>query len=309
LLCAAACSGTGDEAIGSAEDDNTSWVAPAEGSCDAKAMQKVANEASLDELDIDAKLDRRAAENIVAARPFTSVKAIDDVSRVGGATLSAILEHARAKGLASCGGGSSEIGIVSDLDKTVIPAGDPDLSVAPYPGVKALLTLLEHRNGGVAGDIHYVTARTPERVADVPAYLEQHGVPSGSIDTGISGMPWVAQAEKVRDIEAILARTGTQKFVLLGDTSHRDPEVYKTILAAHPDRVIAGFIHKVNVTVTPSRVTGLHLHESYAEVAARLYGLEVITRAEALDVMKAAKQDGLAITTAEMEALLEANEP
>jgi hypothetical protein len=65
----------------------------------------------------------------------------------------------------------------------------------------------------------------------------------------------------------------------------------------------------VNVTVTPSRVTGLHLHESYAEVAARLYGLEVITRAEALDVMKAAKQDGLAITTAEMEALLEANEP
>ena len=34
--------------------------------------------------------------------------------------------------------------------------------------------------------------------------------------------------------------------------------------------MIAGFIHKVNETVSPHRVEGLHLHESYAEVAAAL---------------------------------------
>jgi hypothetical protein len=306
-----ACGGEAGDPIESGEDDQTTWVAPAEGSCEAKGLKKVANEATVDELDGDAKLDRRAAENIVAARPFSTVKAIDDVSRVGGATMSALFAYAREKGhLASCGSSSSsEIGIVSDLDKTVIPEATPDLSKAPYPGVKALLDLLEHRNGGADGDIHYVTARSPEKVVDVPDYLAQHGVPSGSIDTGVSTLPWVAQAEKIRDIEAILARTGTQKFVLLGDSSHKDPEVYKAILAAHPDRIIGGFIHKVNATVTPSRVTGLVLHNGYPEVAAKLYGLEVITRAEALSVMKAAKQEGFAITTAEMEALLDANEP
>jgi hypothetical protein len=274
-------------------------------------MQKVANEATLDELDVDAKLDRRAAEGIIAARPFQTVQAIDEVSHVGGAALNAILAYARAQGhLDTCGppASSSEIGIVSDLDKTVIPESTPDLAEAPYPGVKALLKLLEHRNQGAAGDVYYVTARTPEKITEVPAYLESHGVPPGTIDTGTSGVPWVAQAEKVRDIKGIFQRTGTQRFVLLGDSSHRDPEVYKEILAAHPDRIIAGFIHKVNATVSPNRVQGLHLHESYAEVAAILYGLDVITRAEALGVMQAARTEGLAITNAEMQTLLNAHQ-
>jgi uncharacterized protein YaeQ len=78
---------------------------------------------------------------------------------------------------------------------------------------------------------------------------------------------------------------------LFGDSSHRDPEVYEEILAGHPHRIIAGFIHEVNATVSPDRVEGLHLHESYAEVAAILFGLGAITRGEALEVMHAAKDE------------------
>ena len=106
--------------------------------------------------------------------------------------------------------------------------------------------------------------------------------------------------EKAKDIP---------KFVLFGDSSHVDPEVYQAIRAAYPDRIIAGFIHKVNATVAPHRVEGLHLHEGYTEVAAILYGYEVISRAEAKEVMEAARDEGVAITDAEIEALLDANAP
>jgi Uncharacterized conserved protein (DUF2183) len=305
----AACA-SNEEQTAAAEADQTAFRLPNEGSCEAEAMKKVANEATLEQLDNDAALARPAAENLIASRPFESVRQIDDVAQVGSAALSALLGYARAQGyLGACAPASSEVGVISDLDKTVIPEAEPDLSEAPYPGVKTLLHVLEHHAGGAAGDVYYVTARTPEKVADVPAYLESHGVPSGHFETGTSGVPWLAQAEKVRDIKGIFQRTGAQRFVLFGDTAHRDPEVYKEVIAAQPERVIAAFIHKVNATVAPSRVEGLHLHESYAEVAAILYSLQTITRDEALDVMKAAKDEGLAITSVQMEELLDAHQP
>lgn len=201
--------------------------------------------------------------------------------------------------------GKGELGVISDLDDTVIPKATPDLAKAPFPGVRALYGLLESRRGGKPGDVYYVTARTPERIADVPGYLEAHGVPKGVIETGTSTLPWLAQPEKVRDIEGILARTKKQRFVLFGDSSHKDPEVYKEILAKHPDRIVAAVIHKVNRTVSPGRVEGLHLVGSYAEAAAILYKRGAITKTEARTVMKSARDEGLALTDTEMTELLE----
>jgi len=281
---------------------------PVDGTCKAAAMLKVANEASYEELDVDAALDRRAAQNIIDARPIDTLVELDAVPYVGISALRKILAYARELGLLGpCEEG--ELGIVSDLDKTVIPPADPDLSEPPYPGVTALYQLLERRNAGADGDMHYVTARTPDRVTEVPDYLEEHDVPAGPIETGISGLPWIAADEKVRDISGILDTTGEQQFVLFGDSSHCDPEAYGQIVEAYPDRVIAGFIHKVTATVSPHRVVGLHLHESYAEVAALLYGQGVITRDEALAVMTAARDEGLAITDEEMQALLDEHAP
>lgn len=200
--------------------------------------------------------------------------------------------------------GAGELGVISDLDETVIPEAEPDLSKTPFPGVKALYTLLELRKEGKPGDVHYVTARKPERVVEVPAYLEANGVPAGTIDTGTSGIPGVARKEKVKDIEAILARTGEQKFVFFGDTKHVDPEVYGDILKKHPERVAAVFIRKATASVDEDRVKGMVLHESYAVVAATLFKQGLVNKTEARAVMKSARDDGLVITNAEIEALL-----
>src|SRR5690606_30284834 len=112
--------------------------------------------------------------------------------------------------------------------------------------------------------------------------------------------------EKVADISRILDETGTQPFVLFGDTSHRDPEVYKRVRAQYPLRIRAAFVHKVTATVNPTRVEGLHLVEDYAQAAAIAFGLELITEDEARGVMEAAQAEGLAITGDEIEALLDA---
>lgn len=296
--CAATSSDPSDSEQSEAEA--TTFKMPAEGSCEGKAMLHVANTATAVALDVDAALTSSAAKAIVAARPIATLAALDAVSGVGPAALAAILKFATA-GEAACT--KTEIGIISDLDDTLIPKAEPELSKPPVAGLARLYQILEMHDGGKPGDVYYVTARVPDRVKDVPAYLEKHGVPVGPIETGTSGAPFIARPEKVRDMEKIFARTGAQRFVFFGDTTHVDVDVQKDILAKHPERVVAGIILKTTEKA-PADMGGLELVNDYAEAAAVLYRRDVLTKTEARSVMEAARDQGLAITDARMDALL-----
>lgn len=197
-----------------------------------------------------------------------------------------------------------ELGIVSDLDKTVVPPGE----LAAYPGVAALYRELELGNNGKPGDTCYVTARSPDRVTEMPAWLAAHGLPEGPIETGVSTVPWVAEREKVADIVRRFDARPDQKFVLFGDTDHRDPEVYREVKRLYPDRVTAIFMHRVN-NVRADRVEGMHLIGNYAEAAAILFGLGVLDETRARRVITAARSEGLALTDAEVATLLESHRP
>ena len=50
------------------------------------------------------------------------------------------------------------------------------------------------------------------------------------------------------------------------------------------------------------------MHESYAEVAAQLYGYELLSEAEARAVMLAAQTEGLAISNSDIDALIQGPE-
>jgi len=196
-----------------------------------------------------------------------------------------------------------DLGIVSDLDKTIIPPGGAPLPAAAYPGIAQLLVELEAVDGD-AGDLTFVTARTPDRVVDVPDWLDAHGVPAGPIEPGRGGIPWVALAEKIRDITRVFEAHPDKGFVLFGDSSHRDPEVYRAIREAFGERVKAAFIHRVTDDVPADRVEGLHLIDNYAEAAAHLHDLGVLSTDAARRVMDAAQLQGLDITDAEIDGLL-----
>jgi hypothetical protein len=167
---------------------------------------------------------------------------------------------------------------------------------------------MQHLEGTQLGDMYFVTSRSPDRVVDIPAWFQAHGIPSGPIETGVSTLPWVAQPEKVKDISKVMDANPQQSFVLFGDSSHRDPEAYREIIQKYGSRVLAGVIHKVN-NPNPTRLQGLHLVENYAEAAAVLYGQKVIDETTARKVMKAAQTGGLAITDAEIDALIAARAP
>lgn len=272
------------------------------------AVLWAANEASLSDLDEAAGLDARAARNLVDGRPFETHAEVDAVSYVGLSALGKLEVFGTENGSCTTTTPPTPTGlaIISDLDKTVVPPSDPDLGEAPYPGV---VTLYEILSGGLADTdrLNYVTARTPERVIDMPDYLESHGLPTGPIDTGISGVPWLAQAEKVRDASRVLDANPGRSYVLFGDTSHRDPEVYMEMRVLYPERIQAGLIHMVNQTVSAHRLEGLHLYHNYAEAAAILAGLEIITEAQAREVYEVAISEGLELSGAEFEELLTSN--
>lgn len=72
---------------------------------EAQATRTLAlvNEATVTELDVDASLDKRAAESIVAARPIYSIAKLATVSRVKATALRLLRDHAdRTRGPATC---------------------------------------------------------------------------------------------------------------------------------------------------------------------------------------------------------------
>lgn len=101
LAFAAACAA--DDDLDGADDTfitdgKTDVAGIAEGSTDACGVVKLANEASLEVLDDDVALDRRAAKNIVAARPFRNLTALDAVKYVGPKAFTKLLAFAQEQG-------------------------------------------------------------------------------------------------------------------------------------------------------------------------------------------------------------------
>ncbi len=88
-----------------------------DGPCDADIVVTVANSASFDELDIAARLNARAAENIVDGRPFAALAEVDAISFVGSSSLTKMLEYGLSEGL-TCQGGPCDTDVVVTVANT-----------------------------------------------------------------------------------------------------------------------------------------------------------------------------------------------
>lgn len=267
---------------------------------EADAVLVFVNAAGEAELDYDLGLDRRAVSSIIEARPVRSVEQLSQLYYVGKTALSKLKEHCTVAS-------GAEVGLISDLDRTVIPPHDDVLPAEPYAGVAALYNELEYRNLGRPGDMYYVTARGPDRLEGIPEWLDVNGLPQGPIETGGTEF-WEARAEKVRDISKILDAHPDQTFILFGDSNHVDPEVFRDIIDLYPGRIEAALVHLVN-NANPDRLVGLHPFDNYARAAAILYGQGILTESVARGVMMAARYEGLDITSSEIEEMIAAHRP
>lgn len=195
-------------------------------------------------------------------------------------------------------------GVITDFDQTLVPAHDGTPIPRPFPGIAALIHELQGARPNTspdAGYTHYVTARTPEFSAPLPAYLVRQGLPTpGNLHIGLETEQDADKTKKkIDDISRIIAKDPGRGFVLFGDSSHIDPTVYQEVKARFPDQVVAALIHRVKDNVPPEGYPGLLVVEDYVDAALALHEAGVLSPQAALRVVECARLEGLSLRAAQ----------
>ena len=169
---------------------------------------------------------------------------------------------------------ASAFGVISDLDDTVIRTGVTSKlrmartvlfgnarTRAPFPGVGAFYRALQHGTGSAPFNPVFYVSSSPWNLHDLLAeFLTLQKIPLGPLllrDWGLSGevLPTSNEEHKMRAIRRIMDHFPTLPFILVGDTSQEDPEIYAQVVRAYPDRVPAVYIR--NVEAKPERVAAI----------------------------------------------------
>jgi phosphatidate phosphatase APP1 len=157
---------------------------------------------------------------------------------------------------------SAAYGVISDMDDTVLQSHVTDFIRAarmvllenartrlPFPGVAAFYRALEQgRTGGEGNPVFYVSS-SPWNLYDVIGdFLDAQQIPVGPLllrDWDLGPSLLRNAAYKTGVIREILATYPSLPFILVGDSSQEDPEIYADIVATHPGRILAVYIRNV----------------------------------------------------------------
>lgn len=170
--------------------------------------------------------------------------------------------HARAPVLVP--GAEAEVGVISDIDDTVLITGATSLlSIArftflhnartrlPFKGVGGLYRALEAGSDGTRRNPFFYVSSSPWNLYDLLVEFFRHqGLPRGVLllrDLGLTEEHWLTgdHDHKREKIQAILVTYPHLPFVLLGDSGEDDPEIYAQVAADFPGRIHAVYIRDV----------------------------------------------------------------
>ena len=159
-------------------------------------------------------------------------------------------------------GPEARFGVVSDMDDTVLQSEVTRLVRAarlvllenartrlPFPGVAAFYRALAAGSSNHPVNPIFYVSKSPWNLYEVIAdFLSQQELPAGPIllrdwDLGLPGRERVEH--KTTAIAEILATYPGLPFILIGDSGQKDPEIYRTLLGHHPDRIRAIYIRNV----------------------------------------------------------------
>jgi len=172
--------------------------------------------------------------------------------------------------------GPEGLSVISDLDDTlkITEVGDRSRALArtfleefePVPGMPALCQRLAARGAA----FHYVSLSPWQLAAPVQEFLARHAFPPGALelqhfrlqDGDFADLVGDSRAKKRAVLEPLLARWPKRRFVLLGDSSQSDAEVYADLARRHPEQIAAIWIR---ATPPPSCKTA---DEAKAAIAA-----------------------------------------
>lgn len=192
---------------------------------------------------------------------------------------------------------SSERVVLSDIDDTVKPYKDPTARGPVFAGARALYRALDlGADGlGVAGDVHFVTARDGV-VVGVAKDLQATGIRynSAAFASPLSGAASLFGAndgilgDKVKNIERLLDRNPGSQAILLGDSTQADPQVFQRLLEQRGDRIELAMIHRVQGFPVDPAIASLPrvlVFDTYADAARELQRRGLISEAQLADVL------------------------
>lgn len=174
---------------------------------------------------------------------------------------------ARASALFRVPGPGARLGVISDVDDTILRTGATSLAAIarntllhnartrlPFAGVAAFYRALEAGFVGDEGNPIFYVSSSPWNLYDlITEFVDLQDLPAGPLflqDIGFDpNTIGVAShhGHKLAKIEEILATHPHLPFVLSGDSGQQDPEVYREVVKRYPGRVLAVYIRDVTV--------------------------------------------------------------
>jgi phosphatidate phosphatase APP1 len=171
----------------------------------------------------------------------------------------------------------AEYGVISDIDDTVVETGvTRKLAMArtvflgnartrlPFKGVAAFYDALHQGvKAGGTNPLFFVSS-SPWNFYDLLIeFMELHAIPPGPLllrDFGVDRRKLFeppSPQHKLGCIRSILDSYPELKFVLIGDSGERDPEIYRQVVREYPGRILAIYIRRIEVLGRDEQVLNL----------------------------------------------------
>jgi phosphatidate phosphatase APP1 len=166
-------------------------------------------------------------------------------------------------------GHAARFGVISDVDDTILESGVQRLGLmlrqtftgsaltrTPFPGAAELYRDLAGQ-GAEANPVWYVSSSPWNLHAFLRAFLEHRDFPLGPLLLRDLIGTRAGRARKHERIEEVLRLHPQLRFVLIGDSGERDPQIYADIVRAHPGRILAVYIREVRLDPGDGRVVAV----------------------------------------------------
>ncbi len=204
---------------------------------------------------------------------------------------------------------SARFGVISDIDDTVIQSEvsnflraarivlmENALTRLPFPGVAAFYRALAKGASGSENNPVFYVSSSPWNIYDViEGFLGAQHIPAGPVllrDWDLQLQIRDHHAHKTKAIREIMDAFPSLPFVLVGDSTQEDPEIYSAIVREYPARVLAVYIR--SVSPRPERIS--RIQELAAEVQAA--GSALVLADDTLAAAKHAAEKGFIAITA-----------
>lgn len=203
---------------------------------------------------------------------------------------------------------NARYGVISDIDDTVVYTGVANTAMMMwrlfaqgaesrlvFPGVPALYQAFHAGRDDDEGNPLFYVSRAPWSIYQVLVEVfRRNRIPHGPIlilrEWGMkrgSLLPRRTRDHKLDAIRHILGMFPDMRFILIGDSGQRDPEVYNRILRDHPGRILGIYIR--DVSNTPARSKAI----KRLALEARESGCDLILAADNVAMAEHAASEGL----------------